>query len=392
MQSETDERLIAQVRELIPLLAANASKVESDRRISEDNVEALDRLGLFKLMVPKRWGGYEASPATVLRVGAELAKGCAATAWVQVIIEGSSWMASLLPDAGQEEIFASGAPRVCGVITPTATSRNVAGGYLVSGRWSFASGCQYASWAALAIPLVDRAGNVTGMGLAFVPTAQLTIEDTWFMSGMSGTGSNTLVGNEIFVPEERLLSLEACLAGEFPGKKYSGALSDRWAFVPALALSLAGPMLGAAEAALKLATDGTHKRGITYTHYARQIDSQVVHRDIAEATLKIQGAWLYAERAANEIARLARAGLPMDYISRARIRGECGFIGKLLREAVDQIVSISGAPSFAQTSAIQRHWRDINVATRHPHLSAATNLELYGHALLGLPDNIDRGV
>ena len=78
----------------------------------------------------------------------------------------------------------------------------------------------------------------------------------------------------------------------------------------------------------------------------------------------------------------------MDYLCRARIRGECGFIGRLVREAVDQVASVAGAASFAEHSAIQRYWRDINFATRHPHLSIAPNLELYGNALLGLKENI----
>ncbi len=277
-QSGTDEdRLIAQAREIRPLFAANAAAVERERRLTGDNVEALDRLGGFKLMVPKRWGGHEASAATVLYVGAELAKGCASTAWVQVIIAGSSWMASLLPGRGQEEVFASGAPRVCGVIMPNATAVREDGGYRISGRWSWASGCLHASWAALAIPLP----NGTGLGLAFVPIAELAIEETWFMAGMRGTGSNTLIGSEIFVPDHRVLSLAACVAGDYPAQKHSGALSDRRAFIPSLVLSLAGPVLGAAEAALEIALDGAHKCGVSYTHYERQTDSQVVHHQIA---------------------------------------------------------------------------------------------------------------
>jgi alkylation response protein AidB-like acyl-CoA dehydrogenase len=390
IQSE-GSALVAQARELRPLLSANARSVEHDRRLAPENVEALERLGLFKLAVPQRCGGHGASLGTWLKVAAELAKGCASTAWVQTIIGGSSWIASLLDERGQAEVFA-GASRICGVITPNAQSRRVDGGYLVSGRWSFASGCLHSQWAALAVPLTDGGGKLVGEGLAFVPLTELSIEDTWFMAGMRGTGSNTLVGSEIFVPDYRILSLAACVAGDYPAKKYANAHSDNWAFVPALALSLTGPVLGAAEAVLELVSEGTHRRGISYTSYQRQTDSQIVHHQIAEAALKIRGAWLYASCAADEIERLARSGRPMEYLSRARIRGECGLIAKLAREAVDQLVSIAGAASFADTSAVQRWWRDINVATRHPHLAYAHNLELYGRALLGIEGNITPGV
>ncbi len=384
--------LVSQARELRPLLSANAITVERDRRLARENLDALERLGLFKLMVPERWGGHGASLTTVLEVAAELAKGCVSTAWVQVIIGGSSWIASLLPDRGQEEVFSAGAPRVCGVIMPTATTRRVDGGYVVSGRWSFASGCLHAQWAALGIPLIDRAGEAGGEGLAFVPIAELGIEDTWFMAGMRGTGSNTLVGEELFIPEHRVLSLESCVAGNYPASRYAGAHSDHWAFVPALALSLTGAVMGAAQAVLDLVIDGASRRGISYTYYEKQTDSQIVHGQVAQAALKIQGAWLYALRAAQEIDGHAQARRAMDYSQRARIRGECGWIGKLVREAVDQLASVAGTASFADTSAIQRFWRDINVATRHPHLAWAHNLELYGRVLLGVPGNITTGI
>jgi alkylation response protein AidB-like acyl-CoA dehydrogenase len=385
---DSSDPLAASARELRPLLAANAAAVERERRLLAENIEALERRGLFTLMVPRRWGGHEAPPSSVLRVGAELAKGCASTAWVQTIATGSSWMASLLPRRGQEEIFAGSAPRICGVITPATGAVRESGGWRIGGRWSYASGCLHASWAALAILL----GEAGGIGLAFTPISELAIEETWFTAAMCGTGSNTLVGEEIFVPDHRILPLAACLAGDYPSRESSDALSDRWTFVPALALSLAGPVLGTAEAALELAMQSAHKRGISYTRYQRQIDSQVVHHQIAEAALKIQSAWLHAERAARAIESEAAAGRRMDYLERARIRGECGLIGRLTRDAVGQLVSIAGAGSFAEVNAMQRYWRDINLATRHPHLSFATSLELYGHALLGLPGNIDPGV
>ncbi|HTW88159.1 MAG TPA: acyl-CoA dehydrogenase family protein [Candidatus Binataceae bacterium] len=390
--SNSRSELVSQARDLRSLLSANAIAVERERRLVPENVEALERLGLFKVMVPERWGGHGASLTTVLEIAAELAKGCTATAWVQVIIGGSSWIASLLPDRGQEEIFSAGAPRVCGVIMPTAKTRRVDDGYIVSGQWSFASGCLHAQWAALGIPLVNRAGEIVGEGLAFVPLAELRIDDTWFMAGMRGTGSNTLVGEELFIPNHRVLSLADCVAGRFPASRHKGADSDHWAFVPALALSLTGVVMGAAQAALDLVIEGAAKRGISYTYYEKQTDSQIVHGQVAEAAMKIQGAWLYARRAAQEIDGDAHARRAMNYAQRARIRGECGWIGKLVREAVDLLASVAGSASFADTNAMQRLWRDINVATRHPHLASAHNLELYGRVLLDVPGNITPGI
>jgi alkylation response protein AidB-like acyl-CoA dehydrogenase len=130
------------------------------------------------------------------------------------------------------------------------------------------------------------------------------------------------------------------------------------------------------------------KRGITYTTYGRQADSSVFQHHIAEAALKIESAWLHAMRAAKDIDETAAAGKQMDYLTRTRIRGESGYAAKLVREAVDALVSVAGASSFAESNPIQRMWRDANVATRHAMLATAPDLEMYGRALVGVEGNI----
>lgn len=371
------------------MLARNAERCEQDRKIVEENIRALEERNLFKVFTPKRLGGHGARLETALAVYAELAKGCGSTAWVEMILSIATWSASLLPDRGQDEIFASSPhARVGGVFTPSATSRRVDGGYVVSGRWTFASGCHYATWATLGIPVVDTMGNPIDQKLVYVPMSQLEIEDTWFVAGMEGTGSNTLVAREVFVPDRRTLSFSAIINGDYPARTNANEPADNYAFVPVAALVLIGPIIGMGQAVLEGVIANAHKRGITYTTYARQADSAVVHHDIAEAALKLDGAWLYAMRAAADIHQTSIVGRKMDYLSRARIRGECGYMVKLVRDAVDQLMSIGGAGSFANSSVLQRFWRGVNVSTRHAVAATAPSLELYGRALLGVEGNI----
>ncbi len=124
---ETKADPVALAATLRPLLARNATQVERDRRLCAENVEALEAANLFKVMVPRRWGGYGAPLSTTLRTFAELAKGCSSSGWVTMIIGGVTYYASLLPDRGQEEIFADPAnSRVCGA--GSATSNRPADG------------------------------------------------------------------------------------------------------------------------------------------------------------------------------------------------------------------------------------------------------------------------
>ncbi len=133
---------------------------------------------------------------------------------------------------------------------------------------------------------------------------------------------------------------------------------------------------------------GTRTRGITFTTYTRQADAPVVQHRIAEAALKIDSAWLQIMRAATEVEDTARAENQMDYVARARVRGIVGYGARLIREAIDALMSIGGASGFADSSPLQRLWRDASIATRHALLATDPGLEIYGRALVGAEGNI----
>jgi 3-hydroxy-9,10-secoandrosta-1,3,5(10)-triene-9,17-dione monooxygenase len=175
---------VALAAELRPLLARNAAQAERDRRLPQENIEALEGANLFKLMTPQRWGGYGVPLATALSTFAELAKGCASSSWVAMIISGCMWFASLLPDRGQEEIFAHPAGlRVCGPFSATAIGQQLEGGMRISGKFPFASGCWHSSWAFLGFQVEDDAHNIIDQVFGFVPISEIEIEDTWSSPG-----------------------------------------------------------------------------------------------------------------------------------------------------------------------------------------------------------------
>jgi hypothetical protein len=262
-----DHDLVEQAAALQPLLAASASRCENQRRIPDENLAALDAAELFSTMVPKRVGGHGAKLATQLAVSAELARGCASTAWVQTLLNVGTWAASLLVTEGQSDVFTDGRPpRVCGVLTPTGTARPTDGGYLVNGRWGFASGSLHADWCTGGVIVLDDDGNEVGQDVAYMPIGEVTIEDTWYVAGMRGTGSNTLVASDIFVPTHRF-ALTGHVSGT-PTPLADQEPSDRWPLGAVLALVLLGPILGIAAAALDTVITKAEKRAISYTTYA----------------------------------------------------------------------------------------------------------------------------
>ena len=225
---------VARAAELRPLLARNVDRAEQDRRLPDESVQALESANLFKVMVPRRWGGYGAALPAVLGTFAELAKDCPSSGWVTMIVSGVGWWASRLPERGQEEIFANPATsRACAAGSPTSVTRRVEGGVRISGKFPFASGCRHSFWGGLSVADLDDAHNVVGQLTAFAPMSELEIEDTWFVAGMRGTGSNTLVAKDVFVPDHRVLSTRELANANNSPRRYSAEPSDKYAFAAA---------------------------------------------------------------------------------------------------------------------------------------------------------------
>jgi alkylation response protein AidB-like acyl-CoA dehydrogenase len=378
------EELIRRATELQPLLAKNAARTEADRRVPEENIEAIREAGLFRLMVPKRLGGHETTIKTKMEVSAALAEACGSTAWVTGLTNVCGWLVGTLPDQAQQDVFgADPDARVAGVLAPSPDIEKVDGGYVVSGRWAWSSGSLHATWALGGVVQLGPDGAPIDVGSVIMPMSELTIEDTWFVAGMKGTGSNTVVADRVFVPDHRYASVPAGIAGHY-GTEHTDEALYHSALIPVLALILVGPLLGLGRAALKLAIEKAPRRAVSYTRLATQAESTAFQLKIAEAAMTLDDAVLHAHRAADDIDGWAARGEHMDYVSRARARGDVGWISSKVREAITLILDAHGASGFADSSPMQRIWRDANTAGRHAIANPLVSQEVYGKALLGI--------
>ena len=382
------KELLARAASLRPVLEQNAEETDRLRHLTAANVTALKETGLCRLMVPKRLGGYETDIRTYIEVIAEIGRGCGSTAWTASLLNVCAWLASLFPERAQHEVWGSSADTwVAGSLAPKGEARLTDGGWIVNGRWPWASGCLHAQWAACGILMKDEKGEIANLGLSLMPISDLEIEDTWYMVGMKGTGSNTIVANDVFVPEHRFLPYPAAFQGTYRSEFTDEALY-RAAFVPLTILILIGSQLGVARAALDFVIANSSKRGVTHTNFAKQTESVGFQIQVAEAAMKIESAFLHAFRAADDLDRDAREGRHPDLTSRARVRADAALAAKNCREAVDLLISAHGTSSLADSNRLQRLWRDIHVASHHAITEWQVNLEIYGKALLGVEPNI----
>jgi len=380
--------LVARVKELQPLIRANAAQGEQERRVAEESIQALQQAGILKIAQPKRYGGYETSMRTMLDVSAAVGEADGGTAWVVTLLNVCAWMTGLYPRQAQDDVWGDDpGALVSGVLAPTAETRKVDGGHQVSGRWFWNSGSWHANWAVLGIPITDENGETVDQGLALIPRSDLELEETWFVAGMKSTGSNCLIAEDVFVPDHRIVSVPPAIEGRY-ATEFSSETLYRSAFVPILALVLAGPQLGLGRAALQIVREKAATKPISYTFYTAQADSVAFQLQLAEAAMLLDTAHLHAYRAAGDIDGAAARGTYPDFLTRARVRADTGWAIDHVVKAIDILLSAHGAGSFADANPLQRIWRDSAVAARHAVVLPVIAYEVYGKALLGREDHI----
>jgi alkylation response protein AidB-like acyl-CoA dehydrogenase len=371
-----------------PRLAERAVDCERERRIPQETIDELHDAGFFRYYLPSRWGGAGGSLTGLIDIGAELARGCPSTAWVFTIVSEVTGVAgTLLPPEGVEAIYGSSRrPAVCGVHAMNGTARRVDGGYVISGTWGFASGCRHAGWFAGGTAVVADSGETVDQVLAFLPMSDLMIKDTWHVAGMRGTGSHTVVAEDVFVPAHLAWSIPERLRREtrfVPGAE----VIDRIPLAPFFSIGLMGPLLGIAQEILEVVGTQAHKRGVSYFDFERQTDSASLLAAIGEAAIRVDTAWLHVHRAAAELEETTRSRT-LDYATRARCRADAGHACENLRQAADSLLSIAGSSAFAESNRLQALWRDLNVASRHGFLNTRLLYEAYGRAHAGVEPNI----
>lgn len=368
------------------MLAANADRTEALRNVAPENIHALTEAGVFRMTVARHLGGYESDLATQYEVLGLLGTSCPSTAWVATILTAMLWNLGMFSDQAQDEVLAAPDARVASVFAPGGRAERVDGGFVVSGRWPFNTGCLHAQWAILAA-LVDGVNGDAEPSVynLLIPYRDLEILDDWFATGMAGTGSNTTVAEAVFVPDHRALSLAAQTELDLPTARNVGNPYFRVPTVPFLIAQASAAPVGIARGAYKAFMSRLPGRAITYTDYVDQAAAPVTHLQVGEAAMLIHSADSHARRSIGLVTEHSGGDFPLE--ARARVRAHAAYATRLAREAVDILFQASGASAIQASVPIQRFQRDIQALSNHAFLTGSTAVELYGRVACGLEPN-----
>ncbi|NEA65793.1 acyl-CoA dehydrogenase family protein [Streptomyces sp. SID12488] len=371
------------VRDIVPTLRANGADAEAQRWIPDENIELLDKAGVFRTAVPRAHGGLDLGVADQFRVIAEVARGCPSTGWLTMVWLTSTWCASLYPDRAQEEVFAGGNTRVSIVFAPTGTLVPADGGYRLSGTWRYNSGVRGSDWDLLAA-MVERPDGTTEELVAMVPVSELDVTDDWHVSAGAATGSCTTTARDVFVPAHRVVSLEEVMVSATGDRSNTGATGRNYGLLAYVLSGVAGAFVGIARGAYELFLDRLPGRGITYTDWTDQKLHPLTQIQVATAANKIDAAEALSTRWLTLLQNRADAGEQPTDEEKAIVRGQTAFAAQLAKEAVEILFNASGGSVIRRDVHIQRFHRDIQGFSLHALAQIDVNLEVQGRVLVGM--------
>ena len=379
------EELVARIHGIGPLLRENAAKADRDRRLPDECVEALTTVGALKINTPKRFGGYEGGARMLLEAASTIGYYCPNDAWVSVISNVSVMLPVRFPEGVIDRLWANGGPlRMASVIvTPGSSAVRDGDGYRVSGEWPFASNILHAHWALGVVSIKEAPDAEQELGYAILNKDQYTIKDTWHTIGMRGTGSNTFVAKDQWVPADQVVRASTMLGADFESSPDSSFL-QRLTPISMFPTVIMSSPLGAARAALDLTAEFSAKRPVTYSKYQPQNTSGAFVQGIGAVRAKIDTATLFLQRATDTIDDAARGTEPLSLAMRARIRNDIGHATHSLADALNDIAWLHGTAVFAESNPLGRLWRDVHTGVRHAMTASPLNYEIGGAGLLGI--------
>lgn len=386
----TPAELKAAVGRALPDIKKRALSTERNRRVPQDNVAALREAGLFKTVQPREFGGYEYDFAVLVDLLMDVAGACASTAWTSGLYAAHQWLLAHLPLAVQKELWDEDPDvAICGSYAPAGQIVAAPGGYRLTGRWEFASGCDNAQWAFCA-GIVPAQGEGASSGPAFflVPKTDYELDDTWDVVGLVGTGSKTMVLDNVFVPANRVLPF-SWLMGAPP----AGAVvyPERGFDIPILSVipsCLACVAVGAAQGALDDYVEATSRRvtrGAVVGANNRMAEFATVQLRVAEAAASIDAARLVLLRDLEHVTRKFRDTGAIDVEDRITSRRGQSFAVSLAIRAAEALNASTGGYGLDMANTVQRAWRDANAVGRHISLNWDAVGTMYGQMKLGLP-------
>jgi alkylation response protein AidB-like acyl-CoA dehydrogenase len=378
--------LLARARDIAGAARERAVETEAARRIGEDIIAKMRQADLFRVLLPRQYGGFEYGFDAFAQIEAALASGCGSTGWVYGLLASHQWLIACFPKEAQDEVWQDRHALAAGTYAPVAQAEAVAGGYVVSGAGGFCSGCDNAQWQFLG-GMIPQPEGAPAPGFFLLRTSDITIEDDWRVMGLAGTGSKRIVAHRAFVPTPRAVTFAALADASAPGMRAHPNPLYKQSFLAVLPVTIVSPVIGMAEGALAAFLDEAQvrtTRGAVSGGNRRMAELTTVQLRVAEASACIDAARQMMFRDLADAAALVGRGEAVSLDVRLRNRRDQAFCVRLAIQAIDALFLAAGGQGLFLDHPLQRFWRDAHAAAAHISLNWDSAGGMFGQYLLGL--------
>jgi alkylation response protein AidB-like acyl-CoA dehydrogenase len=362
--TDITKRLLADIRDLAPDVAARAGEIEAGRRIPQDLVDTLKSIGVFRIFVPRSHGGLELDLPTALEIASALSRIDGSVGWTTMIGNGGDLFAPLLPRVTYERIYQDGPDAIiAGSAQPAGKAVATTGGWLVNGRWPFASGCQHSDWMFGLCVMTGSGERLSHNGApplvrgCFMPARDWQIEDTWYVAGLKGTGSHHIALKDKKVPVANVFDLAKgvpCVSGPL------------YQAVPQLLPLLHGSVsVGIAEGALdelvQLANAGRWQQRAAVA----MRDSETFQGELGRVAAEVRAARAFLQTQATSHWRHALAGTLKQDALLIQSTQTAIWLATTCVRAADTCFALGGGSALYESSPLQRRLRDLHAVAQH---------------------------
>jgi 3-hydroxy-9,10-secoandrosta-1,3,5(10)-triene-9,17-dione monooxygenase len=382
----TTDEIIARARAMISTLMKRAPDGERERRLPKETIAEMQAAGLFKVLQPKRWGGYEMDMGTYYEVQMALGEGDMSVAWVYGVVGIHPWFVALLDERAEQEIWGQdNTTLICSSLMPTGVAKPVDGGFRLSGRWKYASGSDHCAWAFLG-GIVE--GRPDDRRIFVIPRKDYEIIDTWHVPGLKGTGSNDIEIKDVFVPEYRTQKYADSFRGFGPGQALNTGnlykLPFGQVFFRGVSTGAIGALKGMLDAYLEYG-----KRRIQRGSGAAASEDMTVQITCAETAVAIDEMKTILHRNFHELERYAARGEMPPMKLRLEYKFHNAWVAERCSLLASRLFKAAGTAGMAADLPFGRFHADITVGRQHVSNQFDQIAKTYGAMLFGIENNKD---
>ncbi|VXC28026.1 3-hydroxy-9,10-secoandrosta-1,3,5(10)-triene-9,17-dione monooxygenase oxygenase subunit [Aeromicrobium sp. 9AM] len=372
------------VRDLLPAFRERADETERLRQVPDASVKELEDTGFFRMLQPKRFDGLEADPVDFYTAISLIASACGSTGWISSVLGVHPWQVALFDDTAQQAVWGDDtSTRLSSSYAPTGKAVVADGGYMLQGRWSFSSGSAHATWVLLGGLVSNAEGQIVDFKTFMVPRDKYEVVDVWNVVGLSGTGSNDIVVEETFIPEEFTLSMGDTGRCFGPGQEQNPSELYKLPFHSLFTTTISTPIIGMARGAYAEHVEMQQKRvRAAYLGEKASSDPFAAVR-IARAGSEIDAAWALTMANIREEQALVAKGEKIPISLRLKVRRDQVLGTQRAIDAIDDLFEASGGRALAQGTYLQRAWRDAHAGRVHAANDPERALQMFGMAEFG---------